>query len=199
MSAPLATVGQPASNETPQTENREGLIPIQMPRRDVKFVFMCHGDSMLPRIQDGDYIGVGDAIGRYENFLSGVPYLIQTTDGRFMVKMVQDPGPSSPYLLLSTEHPKYELADGGNDFSLAGSLCHGWSAIPVIVYYKYILGIRPVKCGFSDYSIDISAWNGHVSRGRVYLPATGELLTLETDGRTYSGNRIKAETEEAGS
>lgn len=113
MSAPLATVGQPASNETPQTENREGLIPIQMPRRDVKFVFMCHGDSMLPRIQDGDYIGVGEAIGRYENFLSGVPYLIQTTDGRFMVKMVQDPGPSSPYLLLSTENPKYELADGG--------------------------------------------------------------------------------------
>ena len=88
MSAPLATVGQPASNETPQTENREGLIPIQMPRRDVKYIFLCHGDSMLPRIQDGDYIGVGDAIGRYENFQSGVPYLIQTTDGRFMVKAV---------------------------------------------------------------------------------------------------------------
>ena len=30
-----------------------------------------------------------------------------------MVKMVQDPGPSSPYLLLSTENPNYQMADGG--------------------------------------------------------------------------------------
>ena len=102
-------------------------------------------------------------------------------------------------MLFSGATSFWETIKGADDFDDAGSLCHGWSAIPVIVYYKYILGIRPVKCGFSDYSIDISAWNGHVSRGRVYLPATGELLTLETDGRTYSGNRIKAETEEAGS
>jgi len=104
---------QPAFNETPQTEMREGLVPVQMPRRDIKYVFLCHGDSMLPRIQDGDYVGVGEAIGRYEEFKKGVPYLIQTTDGRLMVKMVQDPGPASPYLQLSTENPNYELADGG--------------------------------------------------------------------------------------
>ena len=91
----------------------EGLFPLQMPRSDVKFVFQCHGDSMLPRIQDGDYVGVSEAIGRYEEFQKGVPYLIQTTDGRLMVKMVQDPGPALPYLLLSTENPNYELADGG--------------------------------------------------------------------------------------
>lgn len=91
----------------------EGLFPLQMPRSDVKYVFQCHGDSMLPRIQDGDYVGVSEAIGRYEEFLKGVPYLIQTTDGRLMVKMVQDPGPALPYLLLSTENPNYELADGG--------------------------------------------------------------------------------------
>ena len=92
---------------------KEGLIPLQMPRRDVKYVFQCHGDSMLPRIQDGDYVGVSEAIGRYEEFQKGVPYLIQTTDGRLMVKIVQDPGPTTPYLLLSTENPNYEMADGG--------------------------------------------------------------------------------------
>ena len=90
-----------------------GLIPLQMPRRDVKYAFQCHGDSMLPRIQDGDYVGVSEAIGRYEEFQKGVPYLIQTTDGRLMVKIVQDPGPTTPYLLLSTENPNYEMADGG--------------------------------------------------------------------------------------
>lgn len=104
---------QPSLGDVPQPDVREALVPLQMPRRDVKYVFQCHGDSMLPRIQDGDYVGVGEALGRYEEFRKGDPYLVQTTDGRLMVKMVEDPGPSSPFLLLSTENPKYQLADGG--------------------------------------------------------------------------------------
>ena len=68
---------------------------------------------MLPRIQDGDYVAVGEALGRYEEFRKGTPYLIQTTDGRLMVKMVEDPGATFPFLHLSTENPKYQLADGG--------------------------------------------------------------------------------------
>lgn len=97
----------------PAPDTKEALVPLLLPRHDVKYVFQCHGDSMLPRIQDGDYVGVGEAIGRYEEFQKGVPYLIQTTDGRLMVKIVQDPGPASSYLLLSTENPNYQLADGG--------------------------------------------------------------------------------------
>ncbi|MBO7119179.1 MAG: hypothetical protein J6W03_02520 [Bacteroidaceae bacterium] len=104
---------QPSLGDEPQPDTREGLIPLQMPRKDVRYVFQCHGDSMLPRIQDGDYVGVGEALGRYEAFRRGVPYLVQTTDGRLMVKMVEDPGPNSPFLLLSTENPNYQLADGG--------------------------------------------------------------------------------------
>ena len=104
---------QPSLGDAPQPDVRESLVPLQMPRRDVKYVFQCHGDSMLPRIQDGDYVGVGEALGRYEEFRKGDPYLVQTTDGRLMVKMVEDPGPSSPFLLLSTENPNYQLADGG--------------------------------------------------------------------------------------
>lgn len=104
---------QPSLGDVPQPDVRESLVPLQMPRRDVKYVFQCHGDSMLPRIQDGDYVGVGEALGRYEEFRKGDPYLVQTTDGRLMVKMVEDPGPSSPFLLLSTENPNYQLADGG--------------------------------------------------------------------------------------
>lgn len=104
---------QPSSADAPQAEVGEGLVPVQIPGSDVRFLFLCHGNSMLPRIQDGDYVCVGEPIGRYEDFLLGTPYLIQTTDGRLMVKMVQDPGPSSPYLLLSTENPNYQMADGG--------------------------------------------------------------------------------------
>ena len=65
-SAMLVTGLQPTLGDAPQTEAREGLTPVQMPRRDIKYVFQCHGDSMLPRIQDGDYVGVGEALGRYE-------------------------------------------------------------------------------------------------------------------------------------
>ena len=96
-------------------------------------------------------------------------------------------------MLFSGATSFWETINGADDFDDAGSLCHGWSAIPVVVYYKYILGIKPLKCGFSEYAIDICGWDGHVSRGRVYMPAAGELLTLETDGRTYSGNKVKPE------
>lgn len=114
---------QPSLGDVDQPDARESLVPLQMPRKDVKYVFQCHGDSMLPRIQDGDYVGVGEALGRYEEFRRGEPYLVQTTDGRLMVKMVEDPGPASPFLLLSTENPNYQLADGGrlakNEFRAA--------------------------------------------------------------------------------
>lgn len=114
---------QPSLGDVPQPDVKEGLIPLKMPRKDIKYVFQCHGDSMLPRIQDGDYVGVGEALGRYEEFRKGDPYLVQTTDGRLMVKMVEDPGPNFPFLLLSTENPNYQLADGGrlakNEFRAA--------------------------------------------------------------------------------
>ena len=112
-SAILASELYSSTDDIPQPDNREGLVPIQMPRRDIKYVFLCHGDSMLPRIQDGDYVGVGEALGRYEDFRKEDLYLIQTTDGRLMVKMVEDPGPTLPYLLLSTENTTYQMADGG--------------------------------------------------------------------------------------
>lgn len=37
----------------------------------------------------------------------------------------------------------WETAVGADDFVHAGSLCHGWSAIPIYVYYRYLLGIIP--------------------------------------------------------
>ena len=119
-SAQFVSGVKPSLGDAPLPDGADGLVPLQLPRRDVKYVFQCHGDSMLPRIQDGDYVAVGDALGRYEEFRKDIPYLVQTTDGRLMVKMVEDPGPQSPYLLLTTENPNYQLADGGR---LAKSEC----------------------------------------------------------------------------
>ena len=32
--------------------------------------------------------------------------------------------------------------EGGNESDTAGSLCHAWSATPIIVYFKYVLGVE---------------------------------------------------------
>ena len=47
----------------------------------------------------------------------------------------------------------WETEDGADDFDKAGSLCHGWSAVPVFVLYKYVLGFEPLKPGFAEYKI----------------------------------------------
>ena len=48
----------------------------------------------------------------------------------------------------------WETDAGAWDFERAGSLCHGWSAVPIYLYYRYVLGRRldgetepPVFCG----------------------------------------------------
>ncbi len=47
----------------------------------------------------------------------------------------------------------WETADGGNDFALAGSLCHGWSAIPAYFFRSGILGITPAAPGFTRFRV----------------------------------------------
>lgn len=44
----------------------------------------------------------------------------------------------------------WETEDGADAFDQAGSLCHGWSAMPVYFYYAYGLGVRPAKPGFAQ-------------------------------------------------
>lgn len=48
----------------------------------------------------------------------------------------------------------WETELGAADFFRAGSLCHGWSAVPVYIYCRYVLGekldgsrVSPVACG----------------------------------------------------
>ncbi len=43
----------------------------------------------------------------------------------------------------------WETEDGADAFDDAGSLCHGWSAMPVYFYYAFRLGIRPQRPGFA--------------------------------------------------
>lgn len=48
----------------------------------------------------------------------------------------------------------WETEKGAWDFDNAGSLCHGWSAVPLLLYYKYVLGVSPKTKGFEDYEFN---------------------------------------------
>jgi len=51
----------------------------------------------------------------------------------------------------------WETELGADDFAKAGSLCHGWSAVPLYFYYRYVLGEQldgsveaPAFCGLYE-------------------------------------------------
>ena len=37
----------------------------------------------------------------------------------------------------------WETTNGASDFGFAGSLCHGWSAVPIYIFWRYMLGVYP--------------------------------------------------------
>ncbi len=80
----------------------------------------------------------------------------------------------------------WETIKGAMDFDDAGSLCHGWAAIPAVVYYKYILGIEPVRCGFREYSVKPAMWDNHFASGSIFLPARSSTLRVTVEGNSFS-------------
>ncbi len=68
----------------------------------------------------------------------------------------------------------WETKLGGDDFDKAGSLCHGWSAVPVYFLGRYILGIRPDEPGFSKYTVQ--SYKG-IDRINAVIPSpSGEIV-----------------------
>lgn len=46
----------------------------------------------------------------------------------------------------------WETIDGASAFDDAGSLCHGWSAVPAWLWYAGYLGIRPIEPGYRKFT-----------------------------------------------
>jgi len=61
--------------------------------------------------------------------------------GRFVF---DDIAKSYGAMLRSNATTFWETSLGGDAFDFAGSLCHGWSAIPSYIYLRYCLGIYPI-------------------------------------------------------
>lgn len=69
----------------------------------------------------------------------------------------------------------WETIKGASDFSNAGSLCHGWSAVPIYVLYHDVLGIRPIEPGFRTFCVAPMTTVADDCTGRVPVPG-GEIV-----------------------
>ncbi|MDT8389149.1 MAG: family 78 glycoside hydrolase catalytic domain [Lentisphaeria bacterium] len=78
------------------------------------------------------------------------------------------------HMLRSGATTFWETIKGAGDFSNAGSLCHGWSAVPLYVFFHHILGVRPRAPGFSAFSLDPMIGATPVCSGTVPVPV-GEI------------------------
>lgn len=72
-------------------------------------------------------------------------------DNAYADDVMKDISDKWGYMLYHNATAFWETLDGAYAFDNAGSLCHGWSATPIVIYYKYILGISPSAYGFTDY------------------------------------------------
>jgi alpha-L-rhamnosidase len=73
-------------------------------------------------------------------------------------------------MILAGASTCWETIRGEADFGGAGSLCHGWSALPVYYYHAYVLGIRPLEPGFKTFSVTPYCDRFHHAEGEVMTP-----------------------------
>ena len=74
-------------------------------------------------------------------------------------------------MVLSGATSFWETLMAGNDFSDAGSLCHGWSALPVYYYQAWVLGVRPLEPGFKRFIINPYPDDFAHAEGTIPTPA----------------------------
>ena len=86
------------------------------------------------------------------------------------------------HMLFAGATSFWETMKGGWDFDNAGSLCHGWSAIPVYFYQAYGLGIRPIDPGFKTFFVDPVRSILPRAKGTIPTPAGVIDVSLEQRG-----------------
>lgn len=78
----------------------------------------------------------------------------------------------------------WETLKGASDFDNAGSLCHGWSAIPVYFYYAHLLGIRPIEPGFKKFVLEPALFSVDNHNAHIATPSGVIKIKLQRiDGR----------------
>lgn len=74
------------------------------------------------------------------------------------------------HMALSGATSLWETAQGSEDFYFAGSLCHGWSALPVYYHQAIVLGVQPISPGFRSFSVRIFPSRFSWAEGSIPTP-----------------------------
>lgn len=95
-------------------------------------------DAVLEKLFDNRYVPItlSYCIFKYDALLQNRPEKY----GERVFNEIADKWGS---MLFQGAQTFWETEKGQSDFDNAGSLCHGWSAVPLYVYYAYGLGARP--------------------------------------------------------
>lgn len=72
--------------------------------------------------------------------------------GKYGALVFDDIAAKWGHMLYNRSTSFWETIKGADDFDKAGSMCHGWSAIPVYFLQAYFLGIKPLEPGFRLFS-----------------------------------------------
>lgn len=75
-------------------------------------------------------------------------------DDEFRAAAVEDARELWGSMILRGATSFWETIDGADAFADAGSLCHGWSAVPAWLWYAGYLGIRPTEPGFRKFTFN---------------------------------------------
>ena len=90
--------------------------------------------------------------------LSVMPYLFQAfllyDNGQKARQYLRRKLEENYYVMLDGESTTlWETVKGGDDFFYAGSLCHGWSSLPVYYCAAGLLGVVPLEPGFTRFQV----------------------------------------------
>ncbi len=87
------------------------------------------------------------------------------------------------YMLSHGATTFWETIKGAADFDDAGSLCHGWSGIPVYFWHAYILGIKPLEPGFRKFSF--SNLPGFVNSAEGLIATPHGTISVKVNGAAH--------------
>lgn len=99
-------------------------------------------DRVLPRLTDDSLVPVTLA---YSIFQFDALMTRPETYSRWVFDHVADVWGD---MLFHNATTFWETIKGACDFANAGSLCHGWSAVPLYLYHAYAIGVKPSAPGF---------------------------------------------------
>ena len=113
-------------------------------------------EGLVPKQRQGRVLETLYAGGLQEAMLAGLMYLVRglmpvdEAARRFVSATVAK---HWEMMLRVGATSFWETQRGGDDFSFAGSLCHGWGGLPAYYYQAWVLGIRPLEPGFRRFIV----------------------------------------------